>query len=166
MFVALIATFVVTTLLRQQSLAGSTTDYGFAGMDAETRQKDARATTTDAIESGNGDEAEAVYKQAITAEPDGTKKVAIAIDYSRLLADKKLYDHALEVAKSAEAYSDDQYQISDWLSRLYVRMGRTSDAIAASEKAAGLVDSPTNEGGYTKQYYDKNVSVLKSEANK
>ena len=164
MFVALIATFVVTTLLRQQSLAGSTTDYGFAKMDAGTRQKDARDSAANALTSGDDDEAEAVYRQAIAAEPDGTKKVLLAIDYSGSLVYSNQNDKALSVAKEAEAYSDDKYLIYDWYARLYMAMKRYGDAAAYYEKAAALVGSPTNVGKYSKEYYDERAAAMKAGA--
>lgn len=161
-FVAAIAVLVVTSILRQQSLAGGSKDYKFADMDAEARQKNARKSAIDALDSGNTNEAEAAYKQAIAAEPDGAKKVEIAVDYSRILSEAKKYDRALEVAKTAESYSNDKYLISDWLARLYTMMGRKQDAIVAYKKALSLRESPANIARYTEKYYNDRIKELGS----
>mgnify|MGYP000924453601 CR=1 FL=1 len=165
-FVAAIATFVVTTILRQQSLAGSKTDYGFAKMDAEARQKDARNSAAKALTSGDGNEAEAIYRQAIAVEPDGTKKVLLAIDYSGSLTYSDQSEKALSIANEAEAYSDDKYLIYDWYARLYNSMKRYRDAAEYYEKAGALTSSPTNVGKYSKDYYDERAAAMKAEVSR
>lgn len=156
-FVAAIATFVVTTILRQQSLAGSKTDYGFAKMDAKARQRSASNATAKALDSGDDSEAKAAYEQAIAAEPDNTKKVLIAIDYAGSLVYGGRDNEALEVTKEAESYSSDKYLIYDWYANLYLYMKHYDDAINYYRKAGELADSPTNSGGYNKSYYDKRI---------
>jgi len=166
-FVAAIATYIATQVISQQLKESSgISKEEFAAKNTENRQKDAMSSSADAIENGNDKKAANIYEQAIAAEPDPTRKVQLAIDHSRLLYLQGKFDEALEVAKQAEGYSDDKYLISDWLARLYAGGKRYSDAASYYEKAGSLVGSPTNNGGYTKKYYDQQAANMRSLAGK
>jgi len=166
--VVVVVTFVITSAISRQ-LAGSTgsaTQEDFTKKNTETRQQDARTSAAAAIASGDDKASASIYLQALAAEKDPTRKVKLAIDQSRLLSYANKFDEAVDVAKSAEAYSDDKYLINDWLARLYAKGQRYSDAATYYAKAGELVASPTNTGRYEKKYYNDKVAAMKSLAQK
>lgn len=159
------ATLVVTSMISKQ-LTESKDIPDFSKQDAETRQKDAFSSSAEAVESGNGDKADEIYKAALAAETDPTKKVKLAINQSTTLYMGGKYDEAVKVALEAEGFSEDKYLISDWLARLYNYGKRYSEAATYYAKAGSLVGSPTNAGSYPKKYYDDKVTSMKALAAK
>jgi len=164
-FVAAIVVFATTTILRQLSLGG-VQDYQFGSMSTDERKKEARNAVINAIDSDDAKAADGVYKQAIAAEPDGAKKVEIAIDYSNTLSNDNQEDKAIQVAKDAEPYNSDKYRITDWLARLHAKLGRYDEARVYYEAAGKLIDSPTNIGSYSKKYYELRAADMKARAEK
>ena len=164
-FVIALLVFVATVVLRQLALGGAQ-DYKLGEMSTDERKKEARNVAIQAVESGDITEADGVYKQALDAEPDGAKKVELAIDYSRTLSNGDQKDKAIKVAKDAESYSSDKYRIMDWQARLHAKLGKFDEAKKYYEEAAKLVDSPTNLGKYSKQYYELRAEEMKTRAEK
>ncbi|MDB5177324.1 MAG: hypothetical protein JWN75_992 [Candidatus Saccharibacteria bacterium] len=166
--IIIVLTFIITSTISRQltDSAGSAVQQDFTKKDTATRQNDARSSAATAIASGDDKTAATIYKRALDAEKDPTRKVKLAIDQSKLLSYAGKFDEAVDVAKSAEAYSDDKYLINDWLARLYAKGKRYSDAATYYEKAGELVASPTNAGRYEKKYYDDNAVTMKSLAAK
>lgn len=160
-----VATLIVTSMISKQ-LTDTNDIPDFSKQDAETRQKDAFSSSAEAVESGNSDKADEVYKAALAAESDPTKKVRLAINQSTVLYTGGWYDDAVKVALEAEAFSKDQYLISDWLGDLYSYGKRYDSAATYYTKAASLVDSPTNTSKYAKKYYENKASSMKAMAAK
>lgn len=164
-FVGALLVFATSAILRQIALGGAQ-DYKFETMSADERKKEARDAAIKAVVAGDDSEADAIYKQVLGAEPDGTKKVELAIDYSRTLSSSNQADKAVKVAEDALGYSDDKFRITDWLARLYAKVGRYDDAKSYYEKARDLVASPTNIGKYSKEYYTLRAADMKARAEK
>jgi tetratricopeptide (TPR) repeat protein len=161
-------TYIVTsTISRQLSGAENALQQDFTKKDTTARQQDARKGSAEAIVSGDDKTSDAIYRKALDAEKDPTRKVLLAIDQSRLLSVAGQFDKAVSVAKEAESYSTDKYLIDDWLARLYYNKGKKYfDAAEYYAKAGELVSSPTNTGKYPKKYYDEKVALMKSLADK
>lgn len=161
-FVALGA-MVVTMLVIQAS--PDTVKEDFSKSDAKTRQTDAVGLAEQALESGNTTRADNVYKKAIDAEPDSTKKVELAIDYSRMLRSGNRMKEAIEVAKKAEGYQEDQYRVAAWLASLYQSDKQYDKAEQYYMIAADSADSPANKG-FSKAFYEDRAKKMKQAATK
>lgn len=154
--VAVIGTFVVTSMVAR--LVADTKDSvgipDFTKKDASSRKSDALTTANSVLEGGDKTKAATIYERAIAAEPDPTKKVKLAIDYSSLLSENGDVNGALNVAKEAESYSTDKYLIADRLGQLYAKSKQYSEAARYFALAGSLASSPTNDKGYNKKHYD------------
>lgn len=159
-FVGAIAVFIVTLSINNQ-LSDSDTE-NFKNLDAATRQKDATKTAQTAIDSGDSKKAGDIYEQAIAAEPDPTKKVELAVDYSATLNSAGKFEDALAVAKKAESYSSDKYLITRWLALLNELGGRYAESATYYEKTSELVSSPNNKGRYTKDFYIREAARVRA----
>src|ERR1700757_22089 len=120
-----------------------------ADRDARVRlaQRDGavRDSAEQAIEQGNVARADDVYKQAIDAETDASRKVQLAIDQSGVLYAASKYDEAFKVAKNAEGISNDKYLIADWLSKIYEDQKQYKLAAQYYTLAGQWASSPTNK---------------------
>lgn len=159
-FVGAVAVFIVTSTISNQ-LSGDGTE-NFKNLDAATRQKDATKAAQTAIDSGDSKKAGNIYEQAIQAEPDPTKKVELAIDYSTTLNSAGKFDEALAVAKKAEAYSTDKYLITRWLALLNEFGKRYEESATYYEKTGDLISSPNNKGRYTKEFYLREAARVRA----
>ncbi|MFZ2544517.1 MAG: hypothetical protein WAW80_00905 [Candidatus Saccharimonadales bacterium] len=158
--------FVIYVVSSQRIEVSRSQKIDFTNKDAISRNVYAQESAADAMRSDNVELASDIYDQAINAESDPANKVELAIDHSRMLLDKNQFSKALEVAKKAELYSDDKYRITDWEARLYDRSKKYKEAEDAYIKASNMVDSPTNNGRYTKEFYTENAMAMKLLAEK
>lgn len=164
LFTGAIAVFIITTNLSKQLSNDGVENY--KKLDAATRQRDATKAAQAAIDSGDSKKAGEVYEQAIAAEPDPTKKVELAIDYSTTLNSAGKFDDALAVAKKAEAYSDDKYLIMRWLALLNEFGKRYEESATYYEKTSELTASPSNKGKYSKAFYVREAARVRALAKK
>lgn len=121
------------------------------------RGAELRKLANQALASGDARTVGSIYDEAVDAELNVPDKVELRLDQAKLLYGKGLHDEAITVAKSAEALGDDQYMIADWLSRIYERRKEYDEAARYYALASRWVQSPTNQLGFTKQHYDKQV---------
>lgn len=162
-----VATLIITSsIARQLGDSSGTQIQDYSKKDTESRQKDALTDAAEALEGGNDKKAGDIYKNALAAETNPTKKVELAINQSKVLLMSGKNDEAIRVAQEAESYSEDKYLISDWLGRVLASGKRYNEAATAYSRAGSLVASPTNKGGYTKDYYDDKVASMKAQAAK
>jgi len=171
LFVGIAAYFLVPIITRQIDIANKGYDVqeirqNFEKQDSSERNAQATADARDALNDGNDQRAADVYEQAVAAEPDPVKKIKLAKNQSLMLYNLHKYDEAEAVAKAAESYSSDKFYISDWLGRLYEGLSRYSDAEKYYQRAADLANSPTNDTGFDKVYYQAKVVKMKSLAGK
>ncbi len=117
-----------------------------------------RDSAAQALEQGNADRANQVYQSAIQSENDTTRKIKLTLDQSALLYDAGKYTEAINVAKGAESYSDDQFLVADWLSRLYEDQKQYALAAQYYTLAGKWAKSPTNKTALTKGYYDSQAA--------
>lgn len=156
-----LATLIITSMIAHQLRTEGET-YDFKDLDATTRKKDAVKAAQSAANSGDTAKAGSVYEQAIKDEPDPAKKVDLAIYHSRMLKLAGKLDEAMEVAKKAESYNQDQFKITDWIAQLYEAQKRYEEAATYYLKAGGLADSPTNKNKFSKAFYEREAARVKS----
>lgn len=168
LFIGVAAFYFITPIIsRQIDIAQKGYDVeeirqDFAKKDATTRNVDASTDARDALNSKDDERAKDIYEQAVAAESDPNRKVKLAVDQSLLLYGLHKYDQAEAVAKEAESYSDDKFYISDWLGRLYEGLSKYREAEKYYQRAANLAESPTNDTGFDKVYYEAKVQKMKS----
>lgn len=117
-----------------------------------------RTSARSAIDKGDYNRANQIYSDSIKSEPDGTRKVELAIDQSSVLYDAGKYAEAIKAARDADAYSEDKFLIADWLSRIYEDQRQYALAAQYYTMAGKFASSPTNSTGYTKSYYDQQAA--------
>lgn len=134
----------------------------FAAKSTDDRKTDAITEATKDMTIGKTAEAMSLYDQIIAVEPDPTNKVKLAVDEAGLLYGQKAYDQAIQVGIKAESYSPDKYLVDNLLGNLYMATKQYDQAITYYTAAGNLVDSPTNNTGFTKVYYDQRVQALQA----
>ena len=109
---------------------------------------------TDAIEAGDTEKVNEVYKTAIESEEDTARKIKLAIDQSRLFYYAAKVDDAIRVAKEAENLGDDKFLIAFWLARIYEDQKQYKLAADYYTLAGKWAASDTNKTKLKKDYFD------------
>lgn len=126
------------------------------------RGAELRKLANAALTNGDTETVGNIYDEAVTAQADSSEKVTLRLEQAKLLYGKGLHDEAITVAKDAERLSEDQYQVADWLSRVFERRKDYDQAARYYTLAAKWVDSPTNQLGFTKQYYEEEATRVQA----
>jgi tetratricopeptide (TPR) repeat protein len=122
-----------------------------------------RDSAQEAIVAGDLQKASDIYRAAIQAEADTTKKIKLYLDQSGVLYDAGKYAEAIAVAREAESLSDDKFLVADWLSRIYEDQRQYAKAADYYNLAAKWASSATNKARLNADYYKSQaarVSVL------
>lgn len=107
-----------------------------------------------AAEDGDIDTVKKQYTKLIEAEGNTKHKIMLMIDWSAVLYAAGHAKESLEVAKTAEEFSEDKFLIADWLSRVYEHEGEYELAVKYYKLAAELADSSMNDLGLDRDHYD------------
>lgn len=163
-FVGAIGTWVVTSYLKA-NLEGSgkvpiISKDEFKKQTTNSRSTTAQSAALDALKAGSDKDAMKIYENAVSAEPDPSAKVQLAAEQARLLLAAGSQDQAIAVLRDAVAYNNDKYQVYDKLARMYEQIKLYSAAAEYYQKAGQLVNSPTNTGGYKKDFYDYRAKAM------
>lgn len=118
------------------------------------RGAELRKLASGALASGDTKTVASIYDDAVNDEQSIPDKIELRLDQAKLLYGKGLHDEAIAVMKDAENLSDDKYQVADYLSRIYERRKEYDQAARYYTLAGAWAQSPTNQLGFTKQYYD------------
>lgn len=159
--VAVIAMGIAALVLNSQK----PTDNNAAATPADLKARDERVqiserdgairdSAQEALNKGDVNAADNIYKQAIQSETNDTRKVQLAIQQSSVLFFAGKYDDAVTVAKQAESYSSDKFLVADWLSNLYANHHQYALAEKYYTLAGEWAGSTTNIGRQSKSYYD------------
>lgn len=122
------------------------------------RGAELRKLASGALASGDTQTVASIYDDAVDDEQSIPDKIELRLDQAKLLYSKGLHDEAIRVAKDAEGLSDDKYQVADYLSRVFERRKDYDQAARYYTLAGTWVQSPTNQLGFTKQYYDSKAA--------
>lgn len=118
------------------------------------RGAELRKLASGALASGDTKTVASIYDDAVNDERSIPDKIELRLEQAKLLYGKGLHDEAIAVMKDAENLSEDKYQVADYLSRVYERRKDYDQAARYYTLAGAWVQSPTNQLGFTKQYYD------------
>lgn len=165
-FVALIGTWIVTSYLKA-NLEGSgkvpiVSKDEFKKQTTVSRGQTAQSAALDALKAGSDKDAMIIYENAVSAESEPLAKVKLASEQAKLLLAAGKQDEAIAVLKEAINYNSDKYRVYDQLARTYERAKLYAAAADYYKKAGQLVDSPTNIGGYTKQFYETRAAEMQA----
>lgn len=157
-FVGVLGAWLVTAYLKA-NLDGSgkvpiVSKDEFKKQTTISRSQTAQSAALDALKAGSDKDAMKIYENAVSVESEPVAKVKLASEQAKLLLAAGKQDAAIAVLKEAINYNNDKYRVYDQLARTYERVKLYAAAADYYQKAGQLVDSPTNIGGYTKQFYE------------
>lgn len=161
--VGALGTWVVTSYIKANlDGSGIVTEDEFKKQSTSSRSQTAQSAVLNALKAGSDKDAAKIYENAVSAESNPAAKVQLAAEQARLLLATGKQDQAITVLKDAESYNNDKYQIYDQLARTYEQVKLYAAAADYYQKASKLVNSPTNIGGYSKQFYEVRAAQMRA----
>ncbi len=129
----------------------------------QTKRSQEVNKTTDEAEklafNGKGDEAKAVYDNAIKQTADSYQKSILLLNKANLLLNDSKYDDALVIAKQAEAINQNS-AVTQYIAQIYEAKGDAPKAIEYYQKTIPLVDKSKPLADANIKYFQGRIEAL------
>lgn len=131
------------------------------------RSQEVNKTTDEAEKlafNSKGDEAKAVYDNAIKQTTDSYQKSILLLNKANLLLNDNKYDDALVIAKEAEAINLNS-AVTHYMAQIYEAKGDASKAIEYYQKTISLVDKSKPVADADIKYFQSRIEALSGAKN-